>query len=559
MAQTHSMGRRPLVGVAAMFVVGVAAGLFAGDWRAAAAGWGVIAAAWLAARFLRTGARLEGGIVLLAALATGWLVAARAADRLQGERILLAESVSSNGKGVVCGTVDGDVSAHPLSRGGARYRFQLRRAEWISPAGRRRLCALPVWVTWYGPAQARVSETRRIPASGEQWQFAGRLRVSAGPLRRIRATIESREKQSVFLAPASLRDWNTLADRARQVTAARLARGIDDWGAIPALVQAMFLGTRSEIPRDLNRIFRDSGTVHIFAISGMNVALLAVVIIAAVSLFGVPRQWWCIPLAPILLFYTVVTGLSASALRAFLMAVLYFSAPLLGRRPDAVSTLAAAAVIALAFNPLQLQDAGFSLSFVVMGGLILLYVPLAALFRRWMRVDDAALDARATELLGGEVPAADGRRRRFRETALRYLSDLLAMSIAAWVSAAPLTAWYFGRLTPTSILANLPIAPAAFFVGVASSVGLAFGLVSSWVESVFNHAAGGMTWLMIGCARATVAIPGGTLPVPHPPLWGVGCWYAGVLLLTAWLWRLARRPGAGAVWLEQARDGTEAK
>jgi ComEC/Rec2-related protein len=559
MAQTHSIGRRPLVGVAVLFVIGVATGLYTGDWRAAAVGWTLTATAWLVARFARAGGRVEGPIVLLVALATGWLVAARSAERLRDEQMLLREGVSVSGKGMVRGTVSGDVAVQRLSRGGARYRFQLRRVEWIGSTCSNRLCAVPVWVTWYGPAQSREMEGRRIPASGERWQFAGKLRMRAGALRRIRATIESREKQSLFLAPASLRDLNTLADRARQVTAARLARGIDDWGAIPALVQAMFLGTRSEIPRDLNRIFRDSGTVHIFAISGMNVALLAVVIIAAISLFGVPRQWWCVPLAPILLFYTVVTGLSASALRAFLMAVLYFSAPLLGRKPDAVSTLAAAAVIALAINPFQLQDAGFSLSFVVMGGLILFYVPLADLFRRWMRVDDAALNARAADLLGGELQPAEGRRLRFRETVLRYLSDLLAMSIAAWVSSSPLTAWYFGRLTPTSILANLPIAPAAFFVGVASSVGLAFGLVSAWIESVFNHAAGGMTLLMIGCARATVAIPGGTLPVPHPPVWVVGCWYAGVLLLTVWLWRLARRPRAGVAWLEQARDGMETK
>jgi hypothetical protein len=178
MAQAHFMGRRPLVGVAAMFVVGVAAGLFTGDWRAAAAGWMLMAAAWLVARFAHAGARVEGSIVLLAALATGWLVAARAADRLQIERTLVAESVSSSGKGRVRGTVSGDVTAQPLSHGGARYRFQLRRAEWVGPTGSSRLCALPVWVTWYGPAQTRGTEARRIPASGEQWQFAGRL----GPL-----------------------------------------------------------------------------------------------------------------------------------------------------------------------------------------------------------------------------------------------------------------------------------------------------------------------------------------------------------------------------------------
>ena len=94
----------------------------------------------------------------------------------------------------------------------------------------------------------------------------------------------------------------------------------------------------------------------------------------------------------------------------------------------------------------------------------------------------------------------------------------------------------------------------AFFVGVASSVGLVVALVSPWIESVFNNAAGGVTRVMIWCARATVAIPGGTLSVPHPPLWLVGCWYGVILLLTWWFWRLTRPARPGTAWIEDVRD-----
>jgi ComEC/Rec2-related protein len=247
----------------------------------------------------------------------------------------------------------------------------------------------------------------------------------------MRATLITRQTAATRLAPAVLRDCATLADRARQVTAARLARGIDGWDAIPTLVQAMFLGTRGEIPRELNQVFRDSGTIHIFAISGMNVALLAGVIIALLGVLGVPRTWWCAPLAPLLIFYTVLTGLSPSALRACLMAILYFGAPLLRRQPDGVATLAAAAVIALGIDPFQLQDAGFALSFVVMGGLLLIYQPLAELLRRAWRVDDVALEARAMTEQGGMLSPGAARARRWSVASRRYLAELLAMSLSA--------------------------------------------------------------------------------------------------------------------------------
>jgi ComEC/Rec2-related protein len=553
-----SMARRPLIGVAAAFVLGIAFGLFTGQWPQAACGWAAMSGAWVAMRHISGTVRLQGLVTLLAAFATGWLAAATATDRRRAEVDWLRAHDARQGPLVLAGRISGDVQARPLVHGGVRYQFALRQVAALTAAGTNRIASVPVRVTWYGPSAGSVgagSRVRPVPASGETWEFSGKLRVQRPGLPgKTRVSLNSSEKESARRADSSLRDWGTLADRARQATAARLARGITGWGAIPELVQAMFLGTRSAIPRELNQVFRDSGTIHIFAISGMNVALLAVVLIAMLSMLGVPRPWWVLPLAPILAFYTVVTGLSASALRACLMAVLYFGAPLLGRKPDGLSTLGAAAVIALAIDPFQLQDAGFALSFVVMGGLLLLYVPLAELCRRGLRVDDAALDARASAGLGGELEPSVVPRRAWRARALRWTAELAAMSVAAWLSSAPLTAWYFGRLTPTSLLANLPIAPAAFLVGVASSVGLLAGLVSPGAEAVFNHAAGGLTQLMVWCAQATVSIPGGTMEVPNPPLWLVGCWYAGLLLLTWWLWRLTRTAPRGEEWMQAERE-----
>jgi ComEC/Rec2-related protein len=545
-----------VVGVAILFILGVAFGLTTGDSFFAALGWVAMASVGLLARPFAGRLPLPGLPVWLVVFASGWLVAALGTDQRRAEVAWVRAGPACAARVTLQGTVSGDVDVRPLTRGGARYLFVLRQVSVVSGSRTNRLVSLPVRVAWYGacPATGAVdgAVATAVPASGEQWSFQGKVRVQrVGVLRKVYLKMEAREKGSRRLAEKSLRDTATLADRARQVTAARLARGIEGWGAIPSLVQAMFLGTRSAIPRELTQVFRDSGTIHIFAISGMNVALLAVVIIAMLSMAGVPRPYWCLPLAPILVFYTVLTGFSASALRACLMAILYFGAPLLGRKPDALSTLATAAVLALAINPFQLQDAGFALSFVVMGGLILLYMPLAELLRRWWRVDDAALDARASAELGGELDPAVVRQRTFRVKLVRATAELVALSVAAWLSSSPLTAWYFGRITPASLLANLPIAPAAFLTGVASSVGLLAGLVSSGVESVFNHAAGGLTQFMIWCAQAAVAIPGGGGKVPHPPWWLVGLWYAALLLLAAWLRRLTRSEAVakGDAWM----------
>jgi len=550
--QAVLMTRRPLVGLSVAFVMGDALGLATGHWQVAAWAWLAVAMLWLAAQRCHSAGRWQGCATLLVALATGWLGAALAMDRRNADVAWLAHCASASTV-TLRGTVDGDVSGFEAQNGGRACRFALRNVVVFDSDGLQRPNATtPVRVTWYGDAQASDNGLL-LPATGERWRFSGKLLVSRSALRKVHATLRTRAGSAERLAPASLRDWPTLTDRARQVMAARLTRGIGDWGAIPALVQAIFLGMRHDIPPSLQQVFRDSGIVYAFAIAGLHVAIVAAFVIGVLSFLRVPRPWWSLPLAPALFFYTAATGMSASALRACLMAVLYFAAPLIGRRPDKLSTLAAAALIALGIAPFQLQDVGFCLSFAVMGGLLLLYPSLARIFKHILRVDDAALAARAAEDLGGTLSAAAPRWLRWRVRALRWLAEVTAVSLTAWLSSSPLTAYYFGRLTPGSLLASLPVAPALFGVGIASCMGFLVGVISPWAETVFNHAAGGLAQGMVWVARAAAALPGGALTIPRPTPWVVAGWYAALLLLTWGLSRVTRPDSSGAAWLTTPR------
>ena len=547
--QSDFIARRPLAGLAVAFVFGDAVGLATGRWQGAATVWLAVAFLWLVSRRVNRISRLQGFAALLVAFASGWLGAAIAMDRRTAEVSWLEHCVPAR-HATICGTVDGDLEIVAVKPGVSACRFALRGVEVCDRAGAFRLNATPFQVTWYG-VSPQYGASWYLPATGERWRFSGNLAVSPGGLCKAHATLRTGAKNAQRLAPASLRDWPTLTDRARQFMAERVTRGIQNWGAAPALVQAIFLGMRRDVPPDLKAVFRDAGIVYAFAIAGLHVAIVAAFVIGLVSFLGVPRHWWCVPLAPALLFYTAATGMSASALRACLMAVLYFGAPLIGRRPDKMSTLAAAAVIALGLAPFQLQDVGFCLSFAVMGGLLLLYPSLALLFKRWLRVDDAALAERAANELGGELAAAAKRGFRWRVRALRWLSEVVAISLTAWLSSSPLTAYYFGRLTPGSVLASLPVAPALFGVGIASCTGFMAGLISPWAEAVFNHAAGGLALGLVWVARAAAALPGGALTIPPPSAWLVAGWYAALLVLTWGLWRYTREPDSGAAWLTE--------
>ena len=154
-----------------------------------------------------------------------------------------------------------------------------------------------------------------------------------------------------------------------------------------SVMRALVLGYSGELDKKTRTLFSDSGTLHIFAISGLHVGIAAVVLIFLFKLFGVPRPYWGLVLAPFLVGYIVMTGAKVSAIRACLMAILVWVGPGFGRKPDALSSLALAAFILLGFDPDQVVAPGFVLSFVIVTGLVLYCPPLYEWGMVWCRPD----------------------------------------------------------------------------------------------------------------------------------------------------------------------------
>ena len=285
------------------------------------------------------------------------------------------------------------------------------------------------------------------------------------------------------------------------------------------------LGARREIPSGVRQIFAASGTVHIFAISGMHIALIAGILGFAVSLLRIPRPCWFFVLAPLIVFYTVVTGARPSAVRACLMTLFFYLGPSVGRRPNALASLSVTAILVFLFQPWLVFDIGCRLSFAVMLGLVVFYRPFREITMALFRV----------EKLEGRIPVlrAAGRVRlawwcRAGGVVLREESGVFAVSLAAWLASIPLTAMYFGRFTPVALLANLVIAPVSFLVVLSGCLGLLTGFLSEAVASCFNHAAGFFIEILVEVSRFSASIPGGSVPVRK---WNAPMVYAWIFLL----------------------------
>lgn len=511
--------RRPLLGLALTFVVGlaVAPALPDGGWAAA----GVVAGALLlaAVAFRRRGVGLFpifGSALLCGALHGALARPGVAPCDLHTAMERDAEYLRLTGR-----IADAPVLS-PSPRGGAEWRFMMA-VEALHRVDND-------WRRSRGLVSVRIAPTPGIaePRYGDRVELTGSVRRANGVLRMTGTPASFRR-----LAPGgSAGRHAALAFRAAAARA--IGRGIEEHDPREtAIVRALTLGMREHIPLETRENFLLTGTMHVFAISGLHVGIVAAFGVAALRTLGVPRRWQAAGLAPLLALYVAATGWAPSAQRAAVMALAYTAAPMFGRRPDVHSALAFAAIALLVADAGQLRDVGFLYSFVVVGGLLGFGPALARPIRRALATDDASA-----------IPPS--RWARWARSAARAAALLAAMSVAAWLASAPLQARFAYRFAPAGLLGNLLAVPAAFLIVMTGGLSMAVGALHAAGAETLNHANRVFAGMLADLMGALAALPGAHRNVPAPSvpvLLGVYAALAGLFALRG----RPRRTLAGSV------------
>ncbi|MCO6400137.1 MAG: ComEC/Rec2 family competence protein [Verrucomicrobia bacterium] len=514
--------RRPLLGV----LVAVLAGLVASEILPLPA-WAWMGAAWLILvlaaipplRSWRT-ALLYSLFVLVAAAQTAGHRAPVAPDHIANRMQRPIEHLN----------VTGVVADDPIREAGWRPGVAL----WKFPLALDRIQREREWQ----PAQGRIEVRLELPEDavgaryGEHWRFEGAVRKAPGRFAAPpRFTLAVNEKAAKRLAGTGgwwLRRWCLAGRRA---AAERLGAGVEFDPAAVGLTRALMLGYRQELPERALSAFSRTGTMHIVAISGAHVGMIALLLLALVRATGLSQPRWPWVMAPLLLIYALSTGMAPSAIRACLMAVCFFFAYACWRQPDALSALALSALLILGADPSQLARPGFLLSYGVVAGLLILFPPVRAALHRWFVPPD---------------PPATWLRQHLIEPVRPMLLDLFGVTLVAWLISTPLIALFFNLVSPVALVANLAVVPLAFLILFASCLALALGFIHPVLLESFNHAARFFSQCLFGIIDACDRIPASSFHVPTPSPWLVA---ALTLLIAAAVvgHRLVRRLSAGAL------------
>lgn len=290
-----------------------------------------------------------------------------------------------------------------------------------------------------------------------------------------------------------------------------------------SLLAGILLGVQTGLSAKLQQAFKDTGTAHIIAISGFNIAIIAGMFFSIFkNLFG--ERIGAILAVVGIFFYAFLVGGDAAVMRAAFMGSVSLFARQVGRRNDGMNALMAVALLMALINPLVLWDVSFQLSFFATLGLILYSEPFSDFTNRIIE----------------RIIKED------TSTIARIINENVTLTFAAQLTTIPIMAYHFKRISLISFIANpfiLPVQPPVMIVsGLALLVSVVFyplGQLIAWIAWPFSA-------YSIRVVELFDKVPHGVIVLGNSSIWFVILFFAPLLAVTfgwsniqAWFQRTA--------------------
>jgi len=264
-----------------------------------------------------------------------------------------------------------------------------------------------------------------------------------------------------------------------------------------AVAAALILGAKDQLDHSIRNAYADTGAMHVLAVSGLHVGIIAFLLIFLLDLIGLSKRksrWGrTIILLSFLWVFALISGASPSVLRACTMFSFVIVGQALDYKINIYNALAASAFFLLCINPYMLQSVGFQLSYLALGGIVFFH-------------------PRIYKLLYFENKLAD------------WIWSGLAVSLAAQIATLPIGLYYFHQFPVYFWLSGVVVTAAAtavlsmglmlLFLAWIPFLGQAIGWVLEWA-----------LWLMNSLIFAIQKLPMAVWEGFWLEYWAMWAWY----------------------------------
>lgn len=257
--------------------------------------------------------------------------------------------------------------------------------------------------------------------------------------------------------------WDSFARRTTDYLLGVFHNNLSEQGY--RFLASVFLGRR-EVLGEEKQIFTNAGAAHLLALSGLHLGLISLIVFFILRLFYLPFKKCLVVSVLFLLFYTFLTGMAWSTLRAALMYSFFVVGFFLRRRVNLLNSWGLAGLCTLIINPLALFEVGFQLSYLAVFAIII-----------WFKMFPIKV---------------------FANQFLNYDQGLFICSFCVTLFLTPLISYYFGRIYLLSLFYNLVLIPVfalVLIIGFLLVIFSTLGFVAHSIGSILSLGIAGFVFI----------------------------------------------------------------
>ena len=223
-----------------------------------------------------------------------------------------------------------------------------------------------------------------------------------------------------------------------------------------ALVAGLLFGQKQDLSKDIENAYRNTGVMHVLAVSGMHVMIIFFTLKEFLQLLIRRKSIQFSIITLFLIVFAFLSGLSGSVVRAVFMCIFFLLGQLLRRDSNTRHTLVVSMLVILWYAPNFLFDVGFQLSYLAVFSIVFIYPIIKPYFT-------------------------------FKNKILRYIGETLGVSVAAQLGVCFLSVFYFEQFPLWFLLGNLVAIPITSFVIITLLIQMPLNFVFPLLSQIIGY------------------------------------------------------------------------
>lgn len=291
-----------------------------------------------------------------------------------------------------------------------------------------------------------------------------------------------------------------------------------------ALCVGILIGDREKISDITEDNFKKSNLTHMLAVSGSHITYIIVALTTILSKTN--RKFSLIITIFFLLFFTVLTGFTASVLRASIMGIITLLASILHRKSDTINNLGISSIIILIYNPYLLVDAGFLLSYAGTIGIILFSKKISNGIRIIVnKINPNLLNIEQNN--NSKILFV----KSIIEKIILYVISSLSVTLSANIVIIPIMAYMFSTISFTFWISNILAGPVmemvTIFGFIVYFISIIFPILAQFLGIVLNL----LLTVLLKIAEISSKIPGASIYIKTPSIYMCVIYYLIIYIL----------------------------